>query len=708
MKKTLLITAAFLLLSASLGSLAPQKGYDQFQKALAKERGEGNLEEAIALYQKVIDETKDESLAAQAQLRIGFCYEKLGQEKAKLAQEAFQKVLDKYPNQTATVKLAREKLVVLAIAQAPRRPAGNNLTVRKLCLLDSTGSPSSDGSFISFTDWGLGDLAIKDVVTDSVRHLTKKATGDQFVGHSVVSPDNLKIAYSWYDEDGLFGLWLINVDGSGNRPLYRGQNDWHIEPSDWSPDGSQILAIRSLSYPSRACQIALVAVSDGSMKVIKELGRKVPSNMCFSPDGRFIVYDYAPGQSTTSDIFVLTADGGKEIPLIENPANDHVLGWTPDSRYVLFASDRAGSWGAWLAPVKDGQAQGTPELVKQDIGSIKPIGFGQDGTFYYGTGGWAHDVYTQKVDLAGGKLLGPAELTIQRFLGKNGMPAWSPDGEHLAYISGRSTAASSAMSFALCIQSSKSGEERELFPELDWYQWPRWSPDGRALIVVGCDRSNHLGEFMIDSLTGAVSPALLEEKDNYQVTVPVEWSHDGRSVYYVRNDWKAQTSEIILRNLETKQERKIAGLTGKNSFFTSLSISPDGGSLAALILDENQKSKLLTVLPAEGGELRKRLELKGKEGFNVPRGFAWSPDSRQILFVKKITQEQSTRGRSELWRLSAETGEPQKLGDLPNQVEISLHPDGHRLVLGTGVYKSEVWVMENFLPGGNAQGKDKR
>ncbi|GAH84167.1 unnamed protein product, partial [marine sediment metagenome] len=67
-----------------------------FQKALAKERGEGNLEEAIALYKKVVAETKDESLAAKAQLRIGICYEKLGM---KEAQKAFQKVIDNYPGQ---------------------------------------------------------------------------------------------------------------------------------------------------------------------------------------------------------------------------------------------------------------------------------------------------------------------------------------------------------------------------------------------------------------------------------------------------------------------------------------------------------------------------------------------------------------------------------------------------------------------------------
>ncbi len=703
MKKTLMMTVAFLVLSSSLGSLTPQNGYDQFQKALAKERGEGNLEEAIVLYQKVIEGTKDESLAAQAQYRIGVCYEKLGQERTKLAQDAFQKVVDKYPAQADTVKMAREELVVLSKAQAPPPTTRGDLTVRKLCSLGSDGSPSPDGSFISFTEWGQGDLAVRDLAAGSVRRLTKNATGDQFVGHSVVSPDNRRIAYSWYDENGVFGLWLINADGTGNRPLYKGSNDWHTEPLDWSPDGSQILAVHTLSYPSQASKIVLVAASDGSMKVLKELGRKAPSNMCFSPDGRFIVYDYPSGSSTTSDIFVLRVDSGKVQPLIENPANDSVLGWTPDGRHVLFASDRAGSWGAWLVAVQDGQAQGTPRLVKQDIGTIKPMGFARDGAFYYGVGGWVHDLYAQDVDLEAGKLLEAPALAVQSFIGSNGMPTWSPDGENLAYISGRTSAASSAKSFALCLRSTKSGQERVLFPDLDWFQWPRWSPDSKALIAVGCDRSNHIGAFMISAQTGAVNPVLDTEKDDFNAVNLLEWSHDGRSVYFTRNDWKGQKSEIILRSLETGQERRIAALAGQNRFFTLPLLSPDGRSLAVIVMNQDQKSNILAVMPAEGGESRELLELKGNTNFTLPRGLAWSPDSRNILLVKlvkMIDQEPSAQGRNELWLLAADSGERRKLGDLlkGNGTEISLHPNGRSLVFSANVFRSEIWVMENFLP----------
>ena len=89
MKKYSILIAVLIVLSLSFGSITVQNGYDLFQKALAKERAEGNLEEAIALYQQVIKEAKDESLSAKAQFRIGICYEKLGQKKGKTCSGSF-------------------------------------------------------------------------------------------------------------------------------------------------------------------------------------------------------------------------------------------------------------------------------------------------------------------------------------------------------------------------------------------------------------------------------------------------------------------------------------------------------------------------------------------------------------------------------------------------------------------------------------------
>jgi Tol biopolymer transport system component len=328
------------------------------------------------------------------------------------------------------------------------------------------------------------------------------------------------------------------------------------------------------------------------------------------------------------------------------------------------------------------------------------MGFTKDGTFYYGIGGWKNDVYAQDVDLQGGKLLGQPELVVKSFVGSNGMPAWSPDGESLAYISRRTAAEASSPSFALCLRGSKDGRERVLFPDLDWFQWPRWSPDNKALIVAASDRSNHLGGYIIDAVTGAVTPVLNSEKDDYNPVNLLEWSHDGRSVYFTRNDWKAQKSELVLRSLETGQERRVASLAGENRFFGLPLLSPDGRSLAAIVMDQGQKSNLLTVMPPEGGEPRELMELENIPG---PRGLIWGPDSRTILFVKSIKKsgaEQPNQNRNELWSVSIETGELRKLGDLPDGrgMEISCHPNGSSLVFSKSFYQSEIWTMKNILP----------
>ena len=107
MKSTGKILALSVLIAALGIAMTPQSAYDLFQKALTKEKAEGNLEEAIALFQQVVDKGEDESLAAQAQLHIGMCYEKLGLGRAR---ESYQKVIDRYPRQTDAVKAAREKL----------------------------------------------------------------------------------------------------------------------------------------------------------------------------------------------------------------------------------------------------------------------------------------------------------------------------------------------------------------------------------------------------------------------------------------------------------------------------------------------------------------------------------------------------------------------------------------------------------------------
>lgn len=62
----------------------------------------------------------------------------------------------------------------------------------------------------------------------------------------------------------------------------------------------------------------------------------------FSPDGQWIAYS---GEYNTDDydVYIMPAKGGAPKRLTYYPADDLVVGWTPDGKYILFASSR-GDW----------------------------------------------------------------------------------------------------------------------------------------------------------------------------------------------------------------------------------------------------------------------------------------------------------------------------------------------------------------------------
>ncbi len=113
-----------------------------FEKALVLEEVEGRLEEAITLYQKIVSEAQDDALAAQAQLHIGTCYEKLGREEAR---EAYERVLRDYAEQVEHVSVARARLAALEESSTPGEPSG--LVVRQVWDRPAT-AVSPDGRYV--------------------------------------------------------------------------------------------------------------------------------------------------------------------------------------------------------------------------------------------------------------------------------------------------------------------------------------------------------------------------------------------------------------------------------------------------------------------------------------------------------------------------------------------------------------------------------
>ena len=362
--------------------------------------------------------------------------------------------------------------------------AGSGVVVRQVWTgpdVDVMGAPSSDGRFLSYVHWATGDLALRDLETGEHHLLTGKGSwevSDSYAEFSLVSPDGSQVVYAW-SESG-YELRIVGTDASGSRLLYRNEEVPYLAPKSWTPDGKQVLA--TFFKKDGTTQIALISVEDQSVRVVKTIDWDDRVEARLSPDGRHIAFDASSeGPSSPRDIFLLAADGSREIPLVTHAANDMSPIWTPDGNWLAFISDRTGTASLWAVRVVEGRPQGQPVLFKRDIGTSRALGFSTQGALFYGVGTGQQDVYIAALNLDEAKTTSPPVRGTERFLGSNSAPEWSPDGGRLAYYSKREAAGSTV----LCVRSPETGEERDLPLQLSLNRphlnRPRWRPDGREL-----------------------------------------------------------------------------------------------------------------------------------------------------------------------------------------------------------------------------------
>ncbi len=276
-------------------------------------------------------------------------------------------------------------------------------------------------------------------------------------------------------------------------------------------------------------QIVLVAVKDGSVRVLKAFDQQAPQRACFSPDGRFVAYDFPQGTPQGEhDIFLLAVDGGRETPLVQHPANDVVFDWTPDGKRILFGSDRSGTMSAWLIRVADGKPQGTPEMVKPDLGqNVTPMGFTQDGSYYYRARTGMTRCVRRRARPATGRQLVDAE---RRHAALRGL-------QHESRLVVRRTAAPSSFHSAARGMGSQ-GDLRPRHRERRGARAPvearadglglRWSPTAGPCLRSHSIRRGGSSPFCASTSRPATSSAWTSERAG----LGTAWSRDGKAIFY--------------------------------------------------------------------------------------------------------------------------------------------------------------------------------
>jgi D-alanyl-D-alanine carboxypeptidase len=259
----------------------------------------------------------------------------------------------------------------------------------------------------------------------------RKLTGNASLGTLAWSPDGKKIA-SVRKFGGDSKVYVMNADGGRQQRLARGN-----APA-WSPEGQKIAFVRRGDI--------YVLNADGSEE--RNLTRNAASDRdaAWSPDGNKIAF--VRGRGANSDVFVMNADGTGQQNVTRNAARDEDPAWSPDGR-IAFA--RKVPWGArgvggqFEIFVMNADGSGQRRLTRNLSGDFHPawspdgrkIVFENRGASAGGgkSSSW-YDVYVVNVDGSGQ----PTGLTKETRPPINrapraALPAWSPDGRMIAFLS---------------------------------------------------------------------------------------------------------------------------------------------------------------------------------------------------------------------------------------------------------------------------------
>ena len=547
---------------------------------------------------------------------------------------------------------------------------------------------SPDGSSVAFSwngetedNW---DIYVKLIGPGSPQRLTT----DKAIDLSPAwSPDGRSIAFVRTRGGGYFVI-IVPSRGGPERELLEIPRLGGLgvgRALAWSADSGSLF-VGTIPSADGSTAITAVDVATGEMRRITTPpdGTQGDSLPVVSPDGRMLAFvrrsGIQTGEANVLRLSAALAPIGEPFPIGRKGLFYHGMAWSADGRDLIVSSGNTGDIGLWRIPLDHPDR---PERLSPPGEECRqPTVAMQQGRLAFTRASWDENIWRLALSAPGRPAGGPAALIGSTRLELNAQ--FSPDGSRIVFESLRSGTqeiwvADADGRNALQLTSFGGGRGGT----------PAWSPDGQT-IAFDWRKDDRRGDIYVVPVRGGAPRQLTDHPADDLVP---SWSRDGRSLYFaslrtgVYQIWK-----LAPQGGEPVQLTKNGGVYGKESL--------DGRYLYYAKFGPAGLPTMWRVPVSGGEEVRIEINLASYSNFAVAREgiyFESAPPSSPLGHIPMLSP--FTRPEATIDFFSFATGKVSRVLTVNRYAGhgMDVSPDGRTLMFGQmDTLTEDLMLVENF------------